>query len=123
MSKLLSQLIARSLMPALVAGAFALPVPIALAQQANATPPTAAEIERRPEALDRRAEALRHCVQKLPSAHRVIVLLRYYEDREIDEIAARSERTSAAVYRLLSRIRSALNDCVSRELASARPSA
>jgi len=47
MSKLLSQLIARSLMPALVAGAFALPVPIALAQQANATPPTAAEIERR----------------------------------------------------------------------------
>lgn len=81
----------------------------------------AAEIERRPEALDRRAEALRHCVQKLPSAHRAIVLLRYYEDREIDEIAARSERTAEAVYRLLSRIRSALNDCVSRELASARP--
>jgi glucose/arabinose dehydrogenase len=47
MSKLLSNLIARSLMPALLAGAFALPVPAALAQQANATPPTAAEIERR----------------------------------------------------------------------------
>ena len=47
MSTPLSHLIARSLMPALVVGAFALPAPIALAQQANATPPTPAEIERR----------------------------------------------------------------------------
>ena len=47
MSTPLSHLIARSLMPALVVGAFALPAPIALAQQANATPPSPAEIERR----------------------------------------------------------------------------
>ena len=47
MSTPLSRLIARSLMPALVVGAFALPAPIALAQQANSKPPSPAEIERR----------------------------------------------------------------------------
>ena len=79
----------------------------------------AAEIERRPEALDRRAEALRTCVQKLPHAHRAIVQLRYFEDCSIDEIATRSDRSAEAVYRLLSRIRKVLNDCVSREVGAA----
>ena len=47
MSKLLSRLIARAVLPALAFGAFTLPAPVALAQQASAPPPTAAEIERR----------------------------------------------------------------------------
>ncbi len=78
----------------------------------------AAEIERRPEALDRRAEALRTCLQKLPHAHRAIVHLRYFDDCSIEEIATRSDRSAEAVYRLLSRIRKVLNDCVNREFAS-----
>ena len=79
----------------------------------------AAEIDRRADALDGRADALRLCLRKLPEAHRKIVVWRYYEDCGVEEIAAKSERTVEAVYRLLSRIREVLNDCVSRQLAHA----
>lgn len=76
----------------------------------------AAEIDRRAETLDHRADALRICLRKLPEAHRKIVVWRYYEDCGVEEIAAKSERTVEAVYRLLSRIRQMLNDCVSQQL-------
>lgn len=75
----------------------------------------ASEIDRRAEQLDTRAEALRRCVQQLPDAYRKIVVWRYYEDAEIEEIAEKSRRSPAAVYRLLSRIRKLLNDCVSQK--------
>ncbi len=77
----------------------------------------AAEIDRRADVLDGRADALRLCLRKLPEAHRKIVVWRYYEDCGVEEIAAKSERTVEAVYRLLSRIRGVLNECVSRQLA------
>ncbi|MEA3209688.1 MAG: polymerase sigma-70 factor, subfamily [Chthoniobacter sp.] len=78
----------------------------------------AAEIDRRAEVLDRRADALRQCLRKLSEAHRKVVVWRYYEDCGIEEIAAKSQRTVEAVYRLLSRVRGVLNDCVSRQLAA-----
>jgi RNA polymerase sigma-70 factor (ECF subfamily) len=78
----------------------------------------AAEIEARPEQLDRRAEALQDCLRKLSEPHRKIVVWRYFEECGVEEIAAKSERTVEAVYRLLSRIRVALNECVSRQLTS-----
>ncbi|PAW66678.1 MAG: hypothetical protein B9S34_07415 [Opitutia bacterium Tous-C1TDCM] len=81
----------------------------------------AAEIDRRSDHLDRRAEGLRACLRKLPEAHRAIVVWRYYEDCDIAAIAARSGRTEEAVYRLLSRIRVALNDCINRRLGSVAP--
>ncbi len=77
----------------------------------------AAEIDRRAETLDHKADALKICLRKLPEAHRKIVVWRYYEDCGVEEIAAKSERTVEAVYRLLSRIRQVLNECVSRQLA------
>jgi RNA polymerase sigma-70 factor, ECF subfamily len=80
----------------------------------------AGEIERQGDQLERRADFLRVCLGKLPAAHRSIVLWRYYEDCDIDEIATRSGRTEEAVYRLLSRIRTALNVCISRQLTAAR---
>lgn len=76
----------------------------------------AAEIDRRADMLDRKADALRHCLRKLPDAHRRIIVWRYYEECAVEEIAAKSERTVEAVYRLLSRIRGVLNDCVSRQI-------
>ncbi len=79
----------------------------------------AGEIEQRADQLDARAEALQNCLRKLPEAHRKIVVWRYYEDCGVEEIAAKSERTVEAVYRLLSRIRGVLNDCVSRETGGA----
>lgn len=78
----------------------------------------AAEIDRRADTLDRKADALRLCVRKLPEPHRKIVVWRYYEDCGVEEIAQKSQRTVEAVYRLLSRIRGVLNDCVNRQLAA-----
>ena len=80
----------------------------------------AAEIDRRSDELNRRAELLRHCLKKLPERHRAIVVWRYYDEYEIDAIAQKSDRSVVAVYRLLSRIREALNDCISRQLAASR---
>lgn len=77
----------------------------------------AAEIDQRADALDLKAEALNLCLRKLPEAHRKIVVWRYYEDCGIEEIAVKSERTVEAVYRLLSRIRQVLSECVNRQIA------
>ncbi len=65
---------------------------------------------------DRRGDALRACVAKLPAAHRQLVTLRYYEDLEIDGVAERIRSTVGAVYRALSRIRMNLMTCVEKEL-------
>jgi RNA polymerase sigma-70 factor (ECF subfamily) len=82
----------------------------------------AAEIDARAEVLDRQADALKICLAKLPDAHRKMIVWRYYEECAVEEIAAKTERTVEAVYRLLSRIRSVLNDCVHRQLAQASTS-
>lgn len=76
----------------------------------------AAEIERNESQLDQQAEALQACLRKLSEAHRKVIVLRYYEDMEIEEIASKTGQTEGAVYRLLSRIRKLLNDCVQRQL-------
>jgi len=80
----------------------------------------AEEIDQQGDALTDRAEALHICLGKLPEKQRRTVLLRYYEGLEIGEIAQKTSRTEAAVYRLLSRIRGVLNDCISRQMEMAR---
>ncbi|MEO0445707.1 MAG: sigma-70 family RNA polymerase sigma factor [Verrucomicrobiota bacterium] len=82
----------------------------------------AAEIDRRSDHLEERAEALQICLRKLPLAHRQTIVLRYFEDCEVDEIARKTDRSEGAVYRLLSRIRQTLNDCVTRTLRTATAS-
>lgn len=77
----------------------------------------AAEIDRSSETLEQKAEALKICLRKLPEAQRKIVLWRYYEDCGVEEIATKSQRTVEAVYRLLSRVRITLQDCVRRQVA------
>ena len=72
----------------------------------------ATQYERRSDSLDERAERLSHCVDRLSSAHRRILTLRYREGLVVDEIARRTERTVSATYRVLSRIRMALRQCV-----------
>lgn len=80
----------------------------------------AGEIERRGEHFERQADSLHACLRKLPEPHRSLVVARYYEERSVDELATRYGRTTEAVYRLLSRIRAVLNDCINRQLAAAR---
>ena len=78
----------------------------------------AAEIDRVSDSLADRSEALHDCLRKLPENQRRLVLLRYYEDHDIAAIAKETDRTEAAVYKLLSRLRAALNDCVKARLDS-----
>lgn len=79
----------------------------------------AEEIDRQSDSQAARSEALQTCLKKLPENQRRTVLLRYYEDCEIEEIAKKTKRTDGAVYKLLSRIRGALNDCINQQLHSA----
>ncbi len=76
----------------------------------------AAEIDKQSDQLAKRTEALHTCLQKLPEKQRSTVLLRYFEGSEIDEIASRTNRSPGAVYRLLSRIRSSLNQCIQQQM-------
>ncbi len=79
----------------------------------------AVEIDRQSETLDARSEALRHCLRQLPENQRRTILLRYHDGFEIGEIARQTDRTEGAVYRLLSRIRQSLNDCINTRLQAA----
>lgn len=72
------------------------------------------------EAPSQRQEALRDCLVKLPTEHRQLVQLRYFDELEIDQIAERVQRTEAAVYRALSRVRMTLMECVQQQM-EARP--
>lgn len=68
--------------------------------------------------IPQRHEALRLCLARLPKEHRQLVLLRYFEDLEIEQVAERVKRTEAAVYRALSRVRMNLLDCVQKQIAN-----
>jgi len=78
----------------------------------------AEEIDRQSESLEAKAVALRTCLHKLPEAHLKLVQWRYYEECSVEEISARSQRSVEAVYRLLSRIRAVLSECVQRHVAA-----
>lgn len=78
----------------------------------------AAEIDRVSDSLADRSEALHECLKRLPENQRRLVLLRYHEDHDVATIARETDRTEAAVYKLLSRLRAALNDCVKARLDS-----
>ncbi len=69
--------------------------------------------------IPERHEALRHCLARLPTEHRQLVHLRYFDDLEIDQVAERLSRTEAAVYRALSRVRMSLMECVQKQITSA----
>jgi len=75
----------------------------------------AEEIDRQSDELSARSEALKICLKKLPEAQRKMILFRYYEGFTIAEVANKTGRTEGAAYRLLSRIRKALNECVSQQ--------
>ena len=76
----------------------------------------AVEISKNEHSYDRRTEALKGCVLKLSRPHRQILLMRYTRDMDVDEIGQEVGRSEGAVYRLLSRIRMMLQDCVTKEI-------
>jgi len=76
------------------------------------------EVSRLSDQGQARREALESCLHKLPMEHRQVVLLRYYEELEVDQIAERVDSTTAAVYRALSRLRYTLLECVENRMKS-----
>lgn len=76
------------------------------------------ETERNAGRLEQRQRVLQYCVARLPDAHRRVVQLRYDERLPLEEIATQTQRTVGALYRLLSRVRHTLHECVSKNLAS-----
>lgn len=75
------------------------------------------EAESSAEELEERVSALVHCMDRLPSAQRELLTLRYTHELKIEEVALRVGRTVEAAYRALSRVRQLLHDCVTRTLA------
>jgi RNA polymerase sigma-70 factor (ECF subfamily) len=76
----------------------------------------AEQLEQRRQALQPEIETrLRHlesCLQKLPQWQRLLIEGYYYERTKIEALAERSGRSVAATYKLLQRIRRALQLCV-----------
>jgi len=81
------------------------------------------EVAKLSDQADGRREALQECLRRLPEEQRQMVLLRYYEELDIDNIAERISSTSGAVYRALSRVRFTLLACVEKKLANERTTA
>lgn len=65
---------------------------------------------------EKREKALQGCLHKLSPEHQRIVQMRYRDEASIEKIAHRVERTDGAIYRLLSRLRRTLYDCVERQI-------
>ncbi len=68
--------------------------------------------------LDERHEALARCLGKLHARDRELVLTRYEPGHGVPEAARRSGRSLDAAYKALNRIRKALFDCVTHQLAA-----
>jgi RNA polymerase sigma-70 factor (ECF subfamily) len=62
--------------------------------------------------FERRLRHLDDCLGKLPPGQRLLVEAYYYERSDIESVAGRSGRTVAATYKMLQRIRQALQLCV-----------
>lgn len=74
------------------------------------------EAESSADRLEQRERLLHECVAKLPAEHRDALHLRYQEGLSLEAMASRLERTVGALYRLLSRVRHILHECVSKHL-------
>jgi len=81
----------------------------------------AAEATHHAEHLEARLEAMRSCLDKLPAHLRELIARRYEQSRSIDAIATDSDRSAAAIYTALHRVRRSLLDCIERTLGGQRP--
>ncbi|MEM1069896.1 MAG: sigma-70 family RNA polymerase sigma factor, partial [Planctomycetota bacterium] len=68
--------------------------------------------------LDRRVVPLRDCLSKLSSTNRSLIEKYYFDQAQVEEIANQLDRSAAALYKSLQRIRAALMDCVNGKLTS-----
>lgn len=69
-----------------------------------------------PEYWEIRHRILGVCLQELPNDYFDFISKRYYEKKDIEKIAEEKKMTKGAVYRLLSRIRERLRNCICSKL-------
>lgn len=70
---------------------------------------------------DRRLEALRNCIAKLPPNQRDLVDRRYRPGASVQAIARDDGKTEGAISQALFRIRSALQRCIEKQLLKKEP--
>lgn len=75
------------------------------------------EAEPAAELSKQRSIALADCLRLLPDHSRDVINMRYFEGLTSVEIGERLERSSAAVRKMLSRVRAQLEECIGRRLA------
>lgn len=68
--------------------------------------------------LDARRTALNECLQRLDERDRAFLMTRYQPDGSVALAAQMAGRTTVAAYKALTRLRRALRDCVSLQLAA-----
>lgn len=78
----------------------------------------ATEVASQGDVLDRRAEALGDCLEKLPAQDTRLIQERYFRGRKVEEIAGSVSRSVSSVYRSLSRVHDQLMRCIERKLTS-----
>ena len=70
---------------------------------------------------DDRLDALRHCLENLPTKSKNLLAMRYESGlKSCREVAARMGRSADAVYKALSRLHDALLECIEGRLAAER---
>jgi RNA polymerase sigma-70 factor (ECF subfamily) len=67
--------------------------------------------------LDQRRELLAVCIEKLSDGERRLLQLRYEVGASVESAAADSGKSVQAIYKALSRLRTALFECVNRGMA------
>ncbi|MCR9197732.1 MAG: sigma-70 family RNA polymerase sigma factor [Planctomycetaceae bacterium] len=77
--------------------------------------------ERQPDVREQRMSQLTDCVARLSAEHRRILSLRYAQELLVEDVASQIERTVSATYRVLSRIRLTLRQCVGDAQSSSSP--
>ncbi|MCM8533444.1 MAG: sigma-70 family RNA polymerase sigma factor [Lentisphaeraceae bacterium] len=69
-------------------------------------------IDRNEEIRDSQNSKLLKCINKLPHHHKEMIHLRYNKGYEIEEVAQEVNKTVAASYKIIARVREILRDCV-----------
>jgi RNA polymerase sigma-70 factor (ECF subfamily) len=67
--------------------------------------------------VDRRREALQHCLEQLDKGDLELIASRYEAEEDVSTLAQKVGRSIKAVYRALARVHWALLQCVQRRLA------
>ncbi len=77
----------------------------------------AEEVEEQSELSQKRQQAMKCCINKLPGAKRDLIVMAYQPNTSMKQLAEKLGKSSAAVYKTVSRLRMLLFDCINSEVA------